>query len=200
MKKWLIALAALVLVLIPSVAMAKIASGRSYYADCPGCGSKEQGFVASDIYISENDHWFSWHCMSCFEQYDIIQSHYGGEATCSAKAKCEGCNAFYGEKNPSNHTWVEATCQAPKTCSGCGATEGEKNLNNHNWGDWTKLDDDYHSRACQNSGCTQTQSERHTEKSPANCTRAAICKVCHQEYGSTNPTTTTGAIGRAARA
>ena len=34
----------------------------------------------------------------------LTHVHSGSTATCMAKAKCDGCNAFYGEKNPNNHT------------------------------------------------------------------------------------------------
>ena len=103
MKKWWVGLLMMALVLIPSVAMAKIETGKMCEADCPRCGPGRAGFVISEINIRENDHWFNWICSSCSEQYEIIQPHDGGEATCSAKAKCEGCDAFYGEKNPNNH-------------------------------------------------------------------------------------------------
>lgn len=33
----------------------------------------------------------------------LTHVHSGSTATCMAKAKCGGCNAFYGEKNPNNH-------------------------------------------------------------------------------------------------
>jgi len=50
-------------------------------------------------------------------------THKGGEATCTAKAKCTECGEEYGELKA--HDFAEATCVAPKTCKTCKATEGE---------------------------------------------------------------------------
>ena len=158
MKKWFIVLAALALLLIPSVAMAKIVPGSSYFAYCPVDGTME-GYVNSEIKISEKNHSFNWLCLGCSYSYYINEPHYGGEATCSAKAKCEGCNAFYGEKNPDNH----------------------------DWGPWQSFDAYKHLHICQTSGCNGVDYAAHTESRAATCQSAAYCADCKNYYGDENP-------------
>ena len=152
MKKWFIALAALALLLIPSVAMAEIVFGKSYNANCPVDGTTE-GHVISEIKISEKNHSFDWLCMGCSSSYYINEPHYGGEATCIAKAKCEGCNAFYGEKNPDNH----------------------------DWGLWQGYDDKQHYRTCQTSGCNAVEYADHTGGG-ATCDVPGTCTDCGERY------------------
>lgn len=45
-----------------------------------------------------------WHKCSRCDAIDGKAAHSGGEATCSAKAKCEVCGAEYGEIDAKNHT------------------------------------------------------------------------------------------------
>ena len=49
--------------------------------------------------------------------------HYGGTATCKAKAKCTSCGKEYGSLK--SHDYKAATCTAPKTCKVCKATTGK---------------------------------------------------------------------------
>ena len=87
----------------------------------------------------------------------LTHVHSGGEATCTAAAKCGGCSQPYGNTNPNNHALVHHEAQAPTctavgweaydTCSRCGysttkveipmaahtysATEWESDVDNH---------------------------------------------------------------------
>lgn len=87
----------------------------------------------------------------------LTHVHSGGEATCTAAAKCGGCSQPYGNTNPNNHALVHHEAQAPTctakgceaydTCSRCdysttkveipmaphtySATEWESNVDNH---------------------------------------------------------------------
>ena len=45
-----------------------------------------------------------WHKCSRCDAIDGKAAHSGGEATCSAKAKCEVCGAEYGELDANNHS------------------------------------------------------------------------------------------------
>ena len=165
MKKWFIALAALALLLIPSVAMAKIERGHLYHVYCPVDGRTMEGYVISEIKISEKNHSFDWLCMGCSISYYINEPHYGGEATCSAKAKCEGCNAFYGEKNPDNHVGEATTTYA-------------------------KTSETQHTPTTTYSDCPHSVTgapEAHTETTAATCQSAAYCADCKNYYGDENP-------------
>lgn len=49
----------------------------------------------------------------------LTHVHSGGEATCTAAAKCGGCSQPYGNTNPNNHALVHHEAQAP-TCTAVG--------------------------------------------------------------------------------
>lgn len=132
----------------------------------------------------------------------------GGEATCTAKAKCSTCNAEYGEKLPHDFTAETAeeqylksaaTCTAKavyyKSCTACGlsskgtaseATFESGNILGHNWGQWTQNSDgSTHTRVCK-------RNDKHTETKDcsggtATCTEKAKCDVCKAEYGGLAP-------------
>lgn len=85
----------------------------------------------SDIVDNE----YGTHSYTCKVCRAKIQNegHWGGQATCSALAKCEFCNAEYGDFL--EHTWgegvtTEATCTQDEvttyTCTVCGGTKTEK--------------------------------------------------------------------------
>ena len=72
-----------------------------------------------------------WKIYSCCNAEAEAGAHHGGEATCTAKAKCEVCKTEYGETNPANHTDLKHVPAKKATkvrkgnieywyCSGCG--------------------------------------------------------------------------------
>ena len=78
-----------------------------------------------------------WHKCSRCDAIDGKAAHSGGEATCSAKAKCEVCGAEYGELDAKNHTDLKhfpATAATKTTegnieywyCEGCGKYYSDK--------------------------------------------------------------------------
>ena len=75
----------------------------------------------------------------------LTHVHSGGEATCTAAAKCGGCSQPYGNTNPNNHALVHHEAKAPTctevgweaydTCSRCDyTTKVEKQKTPHTYG------------------------------------------------------------------
>lgn len=92
----------------------------------------------------------------------LTHVHSGGEATCTAAAKCGGCSQPYGNTNPNNHALVHHEAQAPTctavgweaydTCSRCGyTTKVEKQKTPHSYGTPTYV------WAANNASCTATR-------------------------------------------
>ena len=55
---------------------------------------------ATDWTTNADGHWHA--CANCTDKLDYA-AHAGGEATCSAKAVCDGCGATYGDIDADNH-------------------------------------------------------------------------------------------------
>ena len=123
----------LALVLVLGLMPAQVALAYLKDEPCPDCG----GQLKCDIQTGNT---FDVHCIYCtscgygYMNHDVqtrtrvYVNHYGGTATCTQKAVCEGCGKEYGDY--SGHTeivdpGVEATCTEPgktegKHCSVCG--------------------------------------------------------------------------------
>ena len=213
MKKWFIALAALVLLLIPSVAMA----GSMF---CPTCNDwKSCERVGAQLVNSE------WHeniyeCLTC-KGKRIAESERHTEskaATCQSPAYCDECKSYYGSK--ADHNWGEwttdgfyhwrtcqtsgcgavdkdkhtgggATCTTAGTCKDCGASY--KDPNKHEGTPTTtyaKTSETQHTPTTTYSGCPHSvegSPEAHTAATPATCQSAAYCAVCESSYGEVDP-------------
>lgn len=97
---------------------------------------------------------------ACCGVYVGTEEHYGGNATCIAKATCEKCGESYGDLDNSNH----ASHEYRKSASTIG--------NIH-----------YIYTAC----CgIEVGSEEHSGGN-ATCTTKAVCDGCGSAYGKTNP-------------
>ena len=96
--------------------------------------------------------------------YKAQSAPHTGDANCVTEVRCEDCNIKY--KNQNKHA-------GPFTYS------------------YKKEDDEFHKEVKICTACEKETGDfvsiKHEEKNPANCTRAAVCKVCLQEYGSLNP-------------
>ena len=101
---------------------------------------------------NETDHWHACSDASCTEVNGKV-AHSGGTATCVSKAKCEVCNAEYGEL--ASHTYSENwTCTA----------EG-------------------HYKACTVEGCdAHTEIATHTGGT-STCKALGTCSECGEAYG-----------------
>lgn len=98
-------------------------------------------------------------------------AHYGGEATCTEKAKCAVCGAEYGEIDSNNHDIIHheakaATCtekgyNAYDTCSRCDYTTFEEtSYGDHDYenGTWV-TDENGHRKKCANCDSTDAPAD-----------------------------------------
>lgn len=123
----------------------------------------------------------------------LTHVHSGGEATCTAAAKCGGCSQPYGNTNPNNHALVHHEAQAPTctavgweaydTCSRCGYTtkvEKQKTPHTYSATEWeSNVDNHWHEcSACH----TQIDKAEHTWKD-ATYTAPKTCTVCGATQG-----------------
>ena len=86
-----------------------------YYKSCTVCGLSSKGTASEATFESGSvlgHEWGAWksngnvtHTRVCSRDASHTETENcsGGEATCTAKAKCSTCNAEYGETNPNNH-------------------------------------------------------------------------------------------------
>lgn len=132
----------------------------------------------------------------------LTHVHSGGTATCTAKAKCGGCNASYGDAL--GHAYVDHAAQDPtctedgwaayKTCGRCDYTSKEiKPKLNHVFANTWEHDDDKHWHKCTRDGCTGKNAEAaHTYS--ATEWKSDVdnhwheCAVCHTQIDKTEHT------------
>ena len=159
----------------------------------------EHAHVWSD-WTSNGDNTHTRSCTVCFEKE--TKDCHGGTATCTAKAKCEDCQAEYGELAAHQFTAETvaesylvsaATCTEPAvyytSCAACGA-KGTEIFTvgaplDHDWGDWTSNGDGTHTRICSRDA-THTETGDCTGGT-ATCMAKAECEVCGGTYGETDP-------------
>ena len=118
-----------------------------YYKSCTVCGLSSKGTASEATFESGSvlgHDWGAWksngnvtHTRVCSRDASHTETENcsGGEATCTAKAKCSTCNAEYGETNPNNHAGTLGEWQSDgnnhwKEYSCCGA---EADRGPHDW-------------------------------------------------------------------
>ena len=119
-----------------------------YYKSCTVCGLSSKGTASEATFESGSvlgHDWGAWtqnsdgssHTRICKRDANHTETENcsGGEATCTAKAKCSTCNAEYGETNPNNHAGTLGEWQSDgnnhwKEYSCCGA---EVDRGPHDW-------------------------------------------------------------------
>ena len=119
-----------------------------YYKSCTVCGLSSKGTASEATFESGSvlgHEWGAWtqnsdgssHTRICKRDANHTETENcsGGEATCTAKAKCSTCNAEYGETNPNNHAGTLGEWQSDgnnhwKEYSCCGA---EADRGPHGW-------------------------------------------------------------------
>ena len=63
----------------------------------------------------------AYHLLVCTEcGYKTAYSHFGGQATCTKRAICEGCGYEYGDPPIGEHLWGEYTSDGNATCTADG--------------------------------------------------------------------------------
>ena len=151
-------------------------------------------------------------CGASFEE-----EHSGGMATCSAPAICEKCNAGYGEIDPDNHvnltyTVIDgnthlakcndcsnesveshaggtASCITLAVCEFCRTSYGEFDGENHesNETKYVLREENPSMHDYIHSCCGEVISKSYHSGGEANCSMAAICEYCAEQYGNKNP-------------
>lgn len=133
----------------------------------------------------------------------LTHVHTGGEATCTAAAKCGGCGQPYGNTNP-NHDYSQtrmtptykasdATCTTPVTyyyscvCGATGtntfnSTKEDEQAKGHAFAAAWEHNDDKHWHKCTRDGCTGIDAEAAHEWQPATYTAPKTC-VCGATQG-----------------
>ena len=119
-------------------------------------------------------------CEGCGEEYGDYAQHTGGTATCIEKAVCEVCGQDYGDFGP--HSGGAATCTDKAVCQTCGTKYGS--ALGHDWETEWSYDENGHYHKCLNDGCTAKNDEAAHSGGTATCTEKAKCETCGQEYGS----------------
>ena len=163
LKKWLVALAALALLLMQSTAMA-------FYKDaiCPKC-KVEREFVRTDDYCwipKEDMHMRVYRCPVCDRREGMgkMSPHEESKpATCVSGAYCALCKRNFGATNPNNHEYTIV---------------------------YNKVDEYNHLKKEVCSGCKKLNTnltEQHRQKQAATCASGAICADCGEAYGSPIP-------------
>ncbi len=101
-----------------------------YYKSCTVCGLSSKGTASEATFESGSvlgHEWGAWksngnvtHTRVCSRDASHTETENcsGGEATCTAKAKCSTCNAEYGETNPNNHAGTLGSGRVTETTTG----------------------------------------------------------------------------------
>ena len=191
-KFWLTALLAVAL-------LCGAALADTYF--CSNCAKTQYFEVQSETYINDDYHETVWICEICGDPYKMNADHYGGTATCTQKAVCDGCKGEYGDLAPHSFTTKAsgqlasaATCtEAAKyyaQCDNCGAVSDMVTVSvgdpaGHKWL-WASFYDGTHQATCAECG-TRTEREAHTvpEGMGVACVEeGTIWPVCGHDYDS----------------
>ena len=191
----------------------KRTAGDPWDTECkylPAAGKTLPVFARQNLTTTHEHVWSDWtsngdnthtrSCTVCFEKE--TEDCHGGTATCTAKAKCEDCQAEYGELAAHQFTAETvaesylasaATCTEPAvyytSCAACGA-KGTEIFTvgaplDHDWGDWTSNGNGTHTRICSRDA-THTETGDCTGGT-ATCMAKAECETCGEPYGETDP-------------
>ncbi|MBP3605163.1 MAG: carbohydrate-binding domain-containing protein [Clostridia bacterium] len=143
-------------------------------AICSVCNAA-YGSVTPHTHGSEwkNDANEHWNECSCGDKANKA-AHSGGSATCQAKAKCEVCNAEYGELAAC--AGGTATCTEKAKCATCGKEYGEFAPHNYNITNGYKGSDG-HANTC-SCGAHDTPVSHTPDRTEATETDPIKCTVC----------------------
>ena len=163
-KRWisLATLLVLLLVLMPTTAMATAMRGLQF---CTTCQALKIFTVVGYRSCESNGHALIYKCMGCKTEISgEVESHTGGGATCTTEGTCNKCGASY--KDPNNH--------------GGNSTDYR----------YRRISETEHNVTVVCKGCKKTintYNEGHREYSPAKCCYGAMCANCWTYYGSIDP-------------
>ena len=179
----------------------------AYLAICGGCGARYGDYTEHEISDWEPGT-AKQHCKYCVlcidEETFIFEDHYGGTATCTVRATCEGCGASYGEfstehvlsdwefrsgsqhqkycvlcLNPASFIYEDhyggtATCSEQAVCEVCGESYGELGTVHHQMSQWIRYSYKQHVRYCMYC----TSSDRYEYADHYDETGDGLCDAC----------------------
>ena len=176
-------------------------------AKCSECNAEYGDVLGHSYTVLKSDDEYHWYeCANGCGSISGKETHSGGAATCTAKAKCSVCNAEYGDvlghsytvlKSDNEYHWYEcangcgsiigkekhsggqATCTTKAKCSVCETEYGD--ILGHSF-TVLKSDGEYHWYECAN-GCGSISGKEKHSGGAATCTTKAKCSVCNAEYG-----------------
>ena len=121
----------------------------------------------------------------------LTHVHSGGEATCTAAAKCGGCGQQYGNTNLNNHALVHHEAKAPTctavgweaydTCSRCTYTTYREIPAAHTYGETWVKGQDGHWKVCE--VCQNRSEVKPHNWEDATYTAPKTCTVCGATTG-----------------
>lgn len=121
----------------------------------------------------------------------LTHVHSGGEATCTAAAKCGGCGQQYGNTNLNNHALVHHEAKAPTctavgweaydTCSRCTYTTYREIPAAHTYGETWVKGQDGHWKVCE--VCQNRSEVKPHNWEDATYTAPKTCTVCGATQG-----------------
>ena len=136
---------------------------------------------------------YPYRCTVC--EFSQGHEHYGGKATCEYPARCEGCGATYGEKDPNNHQIPEGfgekiDSSSHKIMCSCGYVFAASEP--HDFTPWDTNKDGTQERWCQVCLYAETRNSQHSHSySKATCVAPATCS-CGSTTGEKDPSNHTG--------
>jgi hypothetical protein len=134
------------------------------------------------------NHWTE--CSRCDEATEAV-AHFGGTATETEQAICEGCGQPYGGLATHEHSFGEWESFSPATCDkdevlihycDCGVSETSKGAAAFGHDMQTKFDENNHWTECAHNCGLSTEAVAHFG-GEATETEQAICEGCNQPYG-----------------
>ncbi len=144
-----------------------------------GYGAMANHRWQTELSYDESNHWYACDNPDCTAQ-NVLTSHYGGEATYTEQAVCEGCGAPYGELKH-QHSGGKATCNEPAICESCGQSYGA--ALGHKWSETYSYDDNLHWYVCTNDGCDEINGRTSHYGGEATYDEKAVCEGCGAHYG-----------------
>ena len=186
MKKWFIALAALALLLIPSVAMAE----KETVFFCFSCHAERTGIISDTYeYFTKDTHVQRIQCTVCKNAGQVIARPHTESiaATCQSAAYCNVCKSYYGD--PAEHNWGSWSKydenQHVRTCQNSGCNQSQ--YADHSGGNATCSTEG----TCTDCGASYKDMDNHSWVA-ATCQRAEYCSDCQTERGEKDPTNHVG--------
>lgn len=191
MKKKLFGLMLLVLLtMLVAVGTAQAAPPETATRYCTTCLTDTTVTLVSITSWNNQIHGPNYRCNDCgvVRTWSIYnEDHTFTSATCTRGEYCTVCGGVIGKEKPLGHdtSGAAATCTTDQVCAREGCNEVITPATGHSWGEWVQSGTQYakvHTRTCQNTGCTESESSS-CSGGTATCLSPAICDTCGGTWG-----------------